>query len=296
MVFNLCRFLAILGFLGYKIRDNNVASYQANSSQANERDMCLILFGWQQHPAYPLVLAANRDEFYHRPTRTSQLWQQPPDLLAGQDLQAGGTWMGVRGNGRFAAVTNIRAPRFRRPAHQSRGQLVLSYLQEEDTRNHLLATWQPPYPWSDYGGFNLLFGRLPTQLLFRASGQHKARSLTGGIYGLSNASLNTPWPKVEQGKKRLRQLLDNDQVKADALLALLADTTSFPDTELPDTGVGLETERRLSPLMIRTEGYGTRSSTALILHQSGRLEWLERNFNHSDLIEDRHFELQLPVA
>jgi len=262
--------------------------------------MCLILFAWRQHPVYPLVLAANRDEFYRRPTRTSRLWRQPADLLAGQDRQAGGTWMGVRANGRFAAVTNIRAPYFRQPARHSRGQLVLNYLQTNlhanDAQERAVKTWQPAHPWSDYGGFNLLFGLLPRWLFFRSAEQLEAQPLTGGIYGLSNASLNTPWPKVHQGKQRLRQLLDNDEVRAETLLTLLADTTPFNDAELPDTGVGLAWERQLSPLMIRTEEYGTRSATAMILHRSGRLVWLERNFNHSDTIEDRRFELRLPLA
>lgn len=234
--------------------------------------MCLIAFAWQPGQEVPLVLAANRDEFYARPTQPLAHWPDAPGLYAGRDLEAGGTWLGLGPDGRFAALTNIRDPRLP-PVGRSRGELCVQFLNGTMGPAEFLADAQRRA--ADYAGFNLLVGD-SRELCFLNPRSGGPRTLAAGIYGLSNADLDTPWPKVERAKAALAECLQG--VTTDTLLNLMHDPEAAPDAILPDTGVGLNTERMLSPVFIATRTYGTRASTALIVHANGRRELVERSY------------------
>src|SRR5690606_32470577 len=234
--------------------------------------MCLIAFAWQVS-GRPLVLLGNRDEFHPRPTRPATFWSEEghPELLAGKDLQAGGTWLGVTQAGRFAALTNIRAPQAA-PAPRSRGALVLDYLSGDMAPGDYLASLGNDL--HDYAGFNLLVGTRE-ELWHLNSQEGSATALAPGIHGLSNASLNSPWPKLQKLCQGLEANLDNGN---DALLALLKDHREYPDERLPDSGVSLEWERRLSAAFIVGEDYGTRASTLLTIEAEGGITFIEQRF------------------
>jgi len=236
--------------------------------------MCLILFAYRAHPAYRLVVAANRDEWFRRPTAPAAFWADAPDILAGRDLEQGGTWLGVTRHGRFAAITNFRDPGSHRADAPSRGGLVSAFLLADIAPATYLEQLRPKAP--AYNGFSLLVGD-GASLGYLSNREDKVRNLGPGIYGLSNHLLDVQWPKVEIGKKRLATWLDDD-CGPEALLALLDDTRAAPDAALPRTGVTIEWERRLSSLRIVGEGYGTRSSTALVIGISGEMRFLERSF------------------
>ncbi|CAN5795334.1 NRDE family protein [soil metagenome] len=240
--------------------------------------MCLILLAHGAHAEYPLVLAANRDEFYDRPTAPAAFRADAPHVLAGRDLRAGGTWMGVTRSGRWAALTNYRegAAEPATDAVSSRGEIVREFLVGSDAPDAFLRRLQPRA--HEYSGFNLLVGEGGRVLYFGSRGGDP-RELPSGIYGLSNDLLDTPWPKVRRGKDALRRLLSRDLSPRPAyLLELLADAEFPPDSELPDTGVGREWERMLAPLFINTPAYGTRSSTALLIGRAGSATMVERSF------------------
>ncbi|MFA6443122.1 MAG: NRDE family protein [Sterolibacterium sp.] len=224
--------------------------------------MCLILLAWQAHPRYPLVIAANRDEFFARPTAAADFWDQAPDILAGRDLSAGGTWMGMTRQGRFAALTNFREPGKTRAEAPSRGKLVGDFLAGRiSAPDYLKGLSQTS---ASYNGFNLLCGSL-NQGLWHYSNRSESQTphpLAPGIYGLSNHLLDTPWPKVAQGKSDLaRALAALPQDRP--LFELLRDANVHEDDRLPRTGVSLEWERILSAAFVRTPDYGTRSSTVV---------------------------------
>jgi len=237
--------------------------------------MCLILAAWRCRADCPLVFAANRDEFHARPTARAAWWEDPPGILAGRDLVGGGTWFGVDRGGRWAAVTNIRNPAALRASGRSRGLLVRDYLAGAESP---LAYLRRVAARADaYAPFNLLVGD-PQTLAYFGRGNGPPRILPPGLYGLSNAALNTPWPKVEDGKRALAELLEQGCPAADDLYGLLADRTPAAEERLPDTGVGLERERLLSPRFICSADYGTRSSTLLRLDEDGRVRFGERTF------------------
>jgi uncharacterized protein with NRDE domain len=236
--------------------------------------MCLILLGWQAHPRWRLVVAANRDEFHARPTAPAAWWPEHPQLLAGRDLEQGGTWMGVTRGGRFAAVTNFRDPAGVRPGAPSRGRLVSDFLLGEMPSLAYLAGLMPLAP--AYNGFNLLVMD-GTTLAWTSNRAPMARTLPPGVYGLSNHLLDTPWPKVAHGKAELREALAAPEAELEErLFATLARRDPAPDAELPHTGVGTELERALSSAFIITPEYGTRCSTVLLLAQDGSGLLVER--------------------
>lgn len=236
--------------------------------------MCLILLAWQAHPDYPLVVAANRDEFFARPTAAAQYWPDAPDLLAGRDLEAGGTWLGMTRGGRFAALTNYRDPAQQKSGAPSRGALVSAFLKGSMTAPDYLAHLQRTG--GDHNGFNLIFGDLKALHYFSNCGD-RARQLTPGIYGLSNHLLDTPWPKVARGKSALAAALHMLPDDA-ALMALLRDDRIAPDENLPRTGISLEWERLLSAAFVRSPAYGTRSSTTVLLDREGNLHFDELSY------------------
>lgn len=233
--------------------------------------MCLIALAWQVHPDYPLVVAANRDEFHARATEPARFWPEAPTLLAGRDLAAGGTWMGVTRQGRFAALTNFREPGAAK-GQLSRGLLVSEYLQSELAP---LAFAEAVMARAErYSGFNLLLadGR---ELVVVSNRGTAPRRLSPGVYALSNHLLDTPWPKVERARRDLQAAMAAPAL--DPLLHLLADDAAAPDEELPDTGVGPAMERLLSPPFIRSPAYGTRASTVLLAGRD-RIRFVEQSF------------------
>jgi len=218
--------------------------------------MCLIALAWRAHPDFPLVVAANRDEWRDRPAVPAHWWDDHPAILAGRDLQAGGTWMGVTRARRFAAVTNFRDPSDRRSTALSRGALVTEFLRGEDPPEAYLARLAARA--SLYNGFNLLVGDAGS-LFYFGSREGEVRAVEPGVHALSNHLLDEPWPKVRRARAGMREALGDDE----ALFTLLSDATPAPDESLPATGVGIARERQLSPILITGADYGTRASTVL---------------------------------
>lgn len=251
--------------------------------------MCLILFAYDAHPEYPLVFAGNRDEFYGRPTARADFWDDAPHVLGGRDLKAEGTWLGVTRRGHWATVTNVRDQMPHREDAPSRGHLVADYLTKEPPPDEYLQTVAGRA--DRYNGFNLLVGT-PETVSYFSNRDGTPRSVEPGLHGMSNAQLDEPWPKVERGVSGLQVVLDED-VTADAVLDVLDDRRPAPDDELPDTGVGLNTERMLSPPFIEGEKYGTRASTVLLMHRSGTVTFVERSFEVGRPVETRRFSFEL---
>jgi len=234
--------------------------------------MCVLFVAWQVRDDLPLAVAANRDEAYARPTAPAAPWPEVPHVLAGRDLQAGGTWMGATPEGRWAAVTNVRSPEWmRRTMPRSRGALVADYLRGTE----LPAAYARGIPVEEVAGFNLLLGDADS-LVSLSRAAPEPRPLAPGFYGLSNASLDDPWPKVARGGAAFRDWALGERDEGSGL-TLLRDEAPAPDHLLPDTGVGLDLERVLSPLFIATDGYGTRAST-LYLRQPDAAWLTERTY------------------
>ena len=227
--------------------------------------MCLIILAWKARSDLPLAVAANRDEWRDRPTEPAHWWPDHPDLLAGRDLEAGGTWMGITRGGRFAAVTNFRDPSERRTSARSRGTLVSEFLLGKDSPSDYLSRLAPTA--GEYNGFNLVLGDGST-LWYYSSREDKAREIEPGVHGLSNNLLNEPWPKVVKGRAKMREALREDN-PVPQLFELLADRSFVDDSQLPRTGVGVDWERRLAMALITGADYGTRSSTVLTVDAKG---------------------------
>ncbi len=238
--------------------------------------MCLIAFAWRQHPRYPLLLAGNRDEFHGRPTAPLARWPQAPQIIAGRDLQAGGSWLGVSERGRLAAVTNIRLPAEQGPGLRSRGHLVNGFL--EGTESAVDAGMRLSPQLSDYGPCNLLMFDTQSAVYARNHPEPQWRALTPALYGLSNAALDSPWPKTLALKAALQHWIDRPAEDFEALFAALANEHRPVDADLPDTVVGLERERFVSPAFIRGAEYGTRCSTVIAVTAEGDGVIEERRF------------------
>lgn len=237
--------------------------------------VCLLLFAYKVHPGYRLIVAANRDEFYARPTAPAAFWDDAPHVLAGRDLQAGGTWFGVTKSGRFAAITNYRERKNRTDTPPSRGKLVSDYLTGNVAPDSYLQ--EIALNGNLYDGFNLIAGDLDA-LSYYSNREGRVRQLEPGIYAMSNHVLDTPWPKVSAAKSRLNELLSMTDLSSDALFELLRDETRAADETLPDTGFGLEVERMLSPIFIKSEAYGTRSSSVMLIDGENKVSFTERTF------------------
>ncbi len=241
--------------------------------------MCLIVFAWQMLPRTPLFAVANRDEFYARRTVAAAAWDDCPNVYGGRDLDGGGTWMGIAqgpgGQSRFAAITNFRAKQKQMADAPSRGALVADYLKSEKTAAEYIAAIAPNA--DRYNGFNLILGDQHTLIWYSnraGSDPRNGQPLAPGIYGLSNALLDTPWPKLIKTKAQFSSLLCQGAPDA-AYFEMLADTSRARDVRLPDTGVALELERMLSAVCIESPNYGTRSSTLVKLHAEAPSELKE---------------------
>lgn len=238
--------------------------------------MCLVLIALNSHPDYALIVAANRDEFYDRPTAPAGFWEDVPAVLAGRDLKAGGTWLGIDRRGRFAAVTNYRQGRREAAAPRSRGHLVSDFLTMDIGAPQAIERARADARL--YNGFNLIAGDV-CELLYFSNREGRARTLGSGVYGLSNHLLDTPWPKVTSTRSALGALLSGDPSElTDGLFALLSDRSRPADEELPRTGIGLEWERLLSSAFVVSSRYGTRSSTVVLVGRDGGIVFVERSF------------------
>ena len=236
--------------------------------------MCLILIAWQTREDRPLVVAANRDEFFARPAAPAAFWHDAPQILAGRDLEAGGTWLGITRHGRFAALTNFRDPQRQLPDKRSRGELVANFLCGTATPAEYAHALEPGA--KRYNGFNLLIAdRRELRYVSNAGGGSSA--LAPGVYGLSNHLLDTPWPKVARARSQLTDSLAAIP-HTEPLFAMLRDEAIAPDEHLPRTGVSLEWERLLSAAFVRSPDYGTRCSTVLTLSSDGAVDFEERGF------------------
>jgi uncharacterized protein with NRDE domain len=239
--------------------------------------MCLILFAYKSHPRYPLVLAANRDEFHDRPTAPASFWDDSPDVLAGRDLRSGGTWLGITRKGRIAGLSNYLDPYGRRPDSPSRGSLVTAFLTGVAVPLDFLDDICRSS--ARFNGFSLIFGDL--NMLFYHSNRGKVPAeIKPGIHGLSNHLLDTPWPKVERGKRVLTRIMaTEDEPDLETIFALLADHPAEGDGLTPQSATAPDGEQLFSNLFISGPGYGTRSSTIIMIDTGGMVTFTERTYD-----------------
>lgn len=242
--------------------------------------MCLVLFAYRQHPRYKLIVAANRDEFYNRPSLPADFWEDCPTVLGGRDLEQGGSWMGIARNGKLAAVTNYRDPASHNAQAKSRGALVRSFLcGEEQAADYLQRIDREAVL---YNGFNLLVGDQNT-LWYYSNRQRQIYVIPAGIHGLSNHLLNTSWPKVTLGKKQFAEIIQLPEAHwEDAFMRLLTDQTIPAEQDLPQTGVTLEWERTLATVFIASPTYGTRTHTLLLIDYQGHMRFIERTYRPAE--------------
>lgn len=238
--------------------------------------MCLILLAFRVHPDYPLIVAANRDEAYARPTASAAFWTDHQHIFAGRDLEHGGTWLGLSSSGRFAAITNYRQGHRVATAKRSRGDLTHDYLVgSTEVKPYLHKVEDARH---EYNGFSLIVGGLES-LGFYSNRGGSVQDIAPGVHGLSNHLLDEPWPKVQRGIRALTSLLGaGEKELADSLFAVLADRTPSPDHLLPATGIALERERALSPAFISGETYGTRASSVVLVSGNGKVLFCERSY------------------
>ena len=254
--------------------------------------MCLITFAYKSHPKYDLILAGNRDEFYERPTRKAQFWQEEgkPNILAGKDLEAGGTWLGVQKDGRWGALTNYRDPSIKKEDPPSRGEIVLEYLKAKYSAMDYLAELSKKA--ENYNGFNLLLW--DDKDFYHYSNQNKkVTRIEPGIHGLSNALLDTPWPKLITANQELRNIISEENFDKEDIFKLLADDRKAPDNELPVTGIPQELEKAVSSIFIKTENYGSRCSTVLLIDKKGNINFTERRFEpgSTEIKGEQHYQI-----
>lgn len=238
--------------------------------------MCLISLNWRAHPRYKLVLAANRDEFHHRPTAAAGWWADAPNVFGGRDLSQGGGWLAASTHRRLAAVTNVRRMVQPDPNAPSRGALIADFMRNTQSAAEFAKRLRGRA--DAYAGFNLLLYDGETLLYATNHDGFHSERLTPGIHAVSNAALDTPWPKLVRLREHMSQWSMQGQHDDGALFDALADDQTAPDSALPDTGVGLELERFLSPAFIRGPQYGTRASTVIALGTDGTLQFSERRF------------------
>ncbi len=250
--------------------------------------VCLINFHYQNHPIYKLIVVANRDEEYNRPTKEAHFWEDEPMILAGRDLHQMGTWLGVTKTGKFAALTNYRDPSLP-VAPKSRGEIVTDFLTKDLNPEEFIQLLKENR--ADYGGYNVLIGN--GDVLYHYNNVlDESNPILPGTYSLSNASLNTPWPKVTKGKNTLQQIVTdkNGLFKIEELFEMMTNHAFASDEELPNTGVGIELERLLSPMFIQIPQYGTRCSTVVLISHQNQITFVERTFDEGNLKFERKFE------
>jgi uncharacterized protein with NRDE domain len=255
--------------------------------------MCLIFLSIDQHPDYSLVLAGNRDEFHVRRTAAAQYWEDAPHVLGGRDLEAGGTWLGITRTGRISLVTNYRDLHNFKTVAPSRGHLVSDFLTGTSAAPDYLANIKTKS--SEYNGFNLLAGTA-NELWYHSNYAEDIRKVSPGLHGLSNNLLDTPWPKVVRGLELIKPILRQPALDPIRLHEMLYDERRAPDAQLPDTGVGLERERMLSSMFIKSPNYGSRCSTVILVQRNGQVLFSERVYDLKSFTHETRtyeFEIQL---
>lgn len=247
--------------------------------------MCLLALSWKQNHRYPFLLATNRDEAFQRPTRPASFWPEQPNILGSKDLEAGGSWLLVSKQGRWAALTNFRDGKNLAAGKLSRGELVLEAIKRPLNE---LPNWLEEKQ-QDFAGFNLLWGDSSQAWYFSNRLAKPAQQLNPGLYLLSNATLNTQWPKTRRLRKNIEAWQTSDNCHPSQLFATLADQTEAADAELPDTHVGIETERLLSPIFIQGKNYGTRTSTLLWLEKDDSWHFHEKNHSTNTKLSNEQY-------
>jgi uncharacterized protein with NRDE domain len=240
--------------------------------------MCLLFLAINSHPKYKLIVSGNRDEFYNRKTAAAAFWEDHPGTLAGRDLEGMGTWLGMTITGKIAMLTNFRDPKNINPKAPSRGKLVSDFLTDSsiDNTGSYMTTVRAHA--SAYNGFNLLTGTVDEIWYFSNYGRD-VEKLPDGFYGLSNHLLDTPWPKVVRGKEKVKQTLATAEPDPEAMFAILYNEDIAPDEQLPNTGLSVERERALSSMFIKTDGYGSRCSTVIMVDRDNNVFFAERVYN-----------------
>jgi uncharacterized protein with NRDE domain len=237
--------------------------------------MCILFIALKQHPKYPLIVCANRDEFHHRPTEQAHFWMPENQMLAGKDLQAGGSWLGINRQGNFAALTNFRQPQAQQDGMKSRGELILNALKPQDP---ITTAWLREHS-QNYNPFNLVFGHRDELYCYRSTDK-TLTPLTAGFHSISNGDLDDIWPKMARGTQALEQVIsESDEPDIEALLAIMKDETRAEESELPQTGIALEWERLLSSIYIRHREYGTRSTSIILQDHQGHTRFIEVRYD-----------------
>jgi len=237
--------------------------------------MCILFIALNQHPEYPLIVCANRDELHHRPTEPAHFWQPDKELLAGKDLEAGGSWLGINKQGDFSALTNLRDPMKQKSNMRSRGELIVKALKRHEP---LTVSWLREHS-ENYNPFNLVFGHAKELYCFN-SAEKELTLLTSGFHSISNGALDDIWPKMARGTQALERLIsESAQPDIEALVNIMKDETRASDIDLPQTGIGVEWERLLSAIFIRHEEYGTRSTSIILQDHQGKTRFIEVRYD-----------------
>ena len=244
--------------------------------------MCILFLAINQHPEHPLIICANRDEFYARPTLAAHFWSNKTHLLAGKDLKAGGSWLGINTNGQFAAITNIRTGSKQSSTKKSRGELVTLSL---ETESIIDLSWLKKHS-DEYNPFNLIYGSLNHLKCYNSQIKQQVE-LSNGFHAISNGLLDDVWPKMAKGEQKLEKLVSSSKtINYDELFSILKDQTQAEDADLPDTGIALEWEKRLSAIFINSPEYGTRSSCILLLDKNNKIEFVEQAYNEQGQVAE----------
>jgi uncharacterized protein with NRDE domain len=238
--------------------------------------VCLIALSLGQHSQYPFILAANRDEFHARPTKEAHWWPDKPDILGGRDLQAGGTWLALHRDGRFATVTNFRDAQPPSPKHRSRGYLVTDFLDSELAPIDYLDSIDE----AGYAGFNLIVGTA-TDVAYLSNREEGTRTLGPGTYGLSNALLDGPWHKVESTRKQLSSLVATSDINVTSLMRLMNDRSKAPVSEVEKGRLDFGTAHAITAPFIVMPDYGTRCTTIVLADNAGNWQFIERRFDNT---------------
>ncbi len=249
--------------------------------------MCTALIAFKVHPKYPFIFAGNRDEFYHRQTKPAEWWQPDSTILAGQDLQAGGTWTAIRRDGAFASLTNFRNGLEENKLAPSRGHIVTDFLlPDQDTFQFESEIKQSIY---NYNGFNLIYGSVDELFFLSNRPDFYQLKVTPGIYGVSNGKWNEDWPKVKKLKQKAKGWVQQPTLNVEQIFTDMRDAQLYPDSLLPDTKIPQEWERGLSSLFVRMNGYGTRATTLILVDRDGNAYFEERSYDSQGGQQDKKF-------
>lgn len=255
--------------------------------------MCLILFAFNKHPKYKLILAANRDEYFNRPTLIANYWEENREILGGRDIQSKGTWLGINKNGKFIAITNYRDPKIEKKQALSRGDLSKRFLSNDQNIPSYLSDVSNNA--ENYNGFNLLLSDDGFDTMYHYSNISKTTfKISDGIHGLSNHRLDSSWPKVNTGKENLKSTIESASININDLVEMLKDGNAAADELLPDTGISYDLEKKLSPVFISMKGYGTRCSTVILVDTENNVSFLEVSYNENkQVISEKKHQLIL---